>query len=163
NTMLSAEQNELMTRAGPGTAAGVLLRRYWQPAALLDEFGNRPVKPVRLLGEDLVAFRDEQGRYGLLERGCPHPRTDLAFRAPEGGAFAAASQGWLSEVTATCREPPAEPEGSNLCANIRHKAYPVVARSGILFAYLGPGEPPALPDIDCFVASDTHTFAFKGM
>src|SRR2546425_12721405 len=78
--MLSAEQNDFITRIGPGTAAGTLMRRYWQPAALVDELaGNRPVKPVRLLGEDLVLFRDENGRYGLLERTCPHRGTDLAF------------------------------------------------------------------------------------
>src|SRR5215204_3086969 len=83
--MLSAEQNELITRTGPGTSAGTLLRRYWQPAALVDELaGNRPVKPVRLLGEDLVLFRDTAGRYGLLERSCPHRGTDLAFGRLEG-------------------------------------------------------------------------------
>ena len=67
--MLSTEQNDLITRTGPGTPAGKLMRCYWQPAALVDELsGNRPVKPVRLLGEDLVAFKDEQGRFGLIGR-----------------------------------------------------------------------------------------------
>ena len=83
--MLSAEQNDLITRTGPGTAAGALMRRYWQPAALVDELsGNRPVKPVRLLGEDLVAFRDDKGRYGLIARACPHRGTDLVLRAAGG-------------------------------------------------------------------------------
>ena len=78
--MLSAEQNDLITRTGPGTPAGKLMRCYWQPAALVDELaGNRPVKPLRLLGESLVLFRDDNGRYGLLERACPHRGTDLAF------------------------------------------------------------------------------------
>ena len=78
--MLSAEQNDLITRTGPATPAGALMRRYWQPAALVDELsGNRPVKPVRLLGESLVLFRDDKGRYGLMERACPHRGTDLAF------------------------------------------------------------------------------------
>src|SRR5262245_61424156 len=162
--MLSAAQNDLISRITPGTPAGTLLRRYWQPAALVDELaGNRPIKPVRLFGEDLVLFRDEHGRYGLMERACPHRGTDLAFGRLEGGGLRCAFHGWLFDVNGACLETPAEPEGSNLCANIRHKAYPVVARSGILFAYMGPGEPPALPDIDCFVAPDTHTFAFKGM
>ena len=77
--MLSAEQNDLITRTAPGTAAGALLRRYWQPAALVDELaGNRPVKPLRLLGEDLVVFKDDKGRYGLIGRHCPHRGTDLA-------------------------------------------------------------------------------------
>src|SRR5215468_5401786 len=162
--MLSAEQNDLMTRAGPATPAGKLLRRYWQPAALVDELaGNRPVKPVRLLGENLVLFRDDKGRYGLIERVCPHRGTDLAFGRLEDGGLRCAFHGWLFDVTGQCLDTPAEPEGSRMCANIRQTAYPVAERSGILFAYMGPGEPPELPRFDCFVAPSTHTFAFKGM
>ncbi|HEX4554406.1 MAG TPA: aromatic ring-hydroxylating dioxygenase subunit alpha [Xanthobacteraceae bacterium] len=162
--MLSAEQNDRITRTGPDAPAGALLRRYWQPAALVDELaGNRPVKPVKLMGEDLVIFRDERGRYGLIGRACPHRGTDLAYGRLEDGGLRCAFHGWLFDVAGRCLQTPAEPDGSNLCANIRQKAYPVVERSGILFAYLGPGEPPALPHIDCFVAPGTHTFAFKGM
>ena len=162
--MLSQEQNDLITRSGPGTAAGALLRCYWQPVALVDELaGNRPVKPVRLLGEHLVLFRDEAGRYGLIERACPHRGTDLAYGRLENGGLRCAFHGWLFDVTGRCLETPAEPDDSNLCANIRQKAYPVVEKSGILFAYLGPGAPPAFPHFDCFVAPRTHTFAFKGM
>jgi phthalate 4,5-dioxygenase oxygenase subunit len=161
--VLSAEQNDLITRSGPGTPAGLLLRRYWQPAALVDELvGHRPVKPVRLLGENLVLFRDEHGRYGLIERACPHRGTDLAFGRIEDGGLRCAFHGWLFDVTGRCLETPAEPEGSRLAANIHQKAYPVVERSGILFAYLGPGAPPEFPHFDCFVAPATHTFAFKG-
>jgi len=162
--MLSAEQNDRITRTGPDTPAGALLRRYWQPAALVDELsGNRPVKPVKLMGENLVIFRDTRGRYGLIGRACPHRGTDLAYGRLEDGGLRCAFHGWLFDVAGRCLQTPAEPDGSNLCANIRQKAYPVVERSGILFAYLGPGEPPALPHIDCFVAPGTHTFAFKGM
>jgi phthalate 4,5-dioxygenase oxygenase subunit len=162
--MLSVEQNDLITRIGPGTPAGKLMRCYWQPAALVDELaGNRPVKPVRLLGENLVAFKDDKGRYGLLERSCPHRGTDLAFGRLEDGGLRCAFHGWLFDVSGQCLETPAEPEGSRLCANIRQKAYPVVEKSGILFAYLGPGEPPAFPHFDCFVAPSSHTFAFKGL
>jgi hypothetical protein len=162
--MLSREQNDLITLTGPGTPAGALMRRYWQPAALLDELaGNRPVRPVRLFGENLVLFRDEKGRYGLVGRSCPHRGTDLAYGRLEDGGLRCAFHGWLFDVTGQCLETPAEPEGSKLCANIRHKAYPVVEKNGILFAYLGPGEPPELPHFDCFVAPQTHTFAFKGM
>ncbi len=162
--MLSQEQNDQITRTAAGTPAGNLLRRYWQPAALVDELaGNRPIKPVRLLGEDLVIFKDEQGRYGLVGRSCPHRGTDLAFGRLEDGGLRCAFHGWLFDVTGKCLETPAEPEGSNLCANIRQKAYPVVEKSGILFAYLGPGEPPEFPQFDCFVAPSSHTFAFKGM
>src|SRR5205085_8011777 len=123
--MLSTEQNELITRTGPGTPAGRLMRCYWQPAALVDELaGNRPVKPVRLLGESLVAFRDEQGPSGLIERACPHRGTDLAFGRLEDGGLRCAFHGWLFDVAGQCLETPAEPEGSRMCENIRQRAYP---------------------------------------
>jgi len=162
--MLSAEQNDLITRIGPGTGAGKLMRSYWQPAALVDELaGNRPVKPVQLLGENLVIFRDDQGRYGLIARACPHRGTDLAFGRLEDGGLRCAFHGWLFDVHGACLETPAEPEGSVLCNNIRQTAYPVLEKNGILFAYLGPGEPPCFPDFDCFTAPASHTFAFKGL
>ena len=162
--MLSAQQNDLITRIGSGTPAGALLRRYWQPAALVDELsGNRPLKAVRLLGEDLVIFKDEQGRYGLIDRQCPHRGADLAFGRLEHGGLRCSFHGWLFDVDGKCLETPAEPEGSPLCANIRQKSYPVVEKSGILFAYLGPGEPPPFAQLDCFIAPGTHTFAFKGL
>jgi len=162
--MLSAQQNDLITRIGPGTGAGQLMRRYWQPAALAVELeGNRPVKPVQLLGEDLVMFRDQQGRYGLIARACPHRGTDLAYGRLEDGGLRCAFHGWLFDVHGRCLETPAEPEGSALCRNIRQTAYPVVEKSGILFAYLGAGEPPCFPHFDCFTAPASHTFAFKGL
>ena len=162
--MLSAEQNQRITRVGPGTPAGTLLRRYWQPAALVDELaGNRPVKPVRLLGEDLVIFRDSHGRYGLVGRSCPHRGTDLAYGRLEERGLRCAFHGWLFDVNGQCLETPAEPDDSNLCGQIRHKAYPVVEHSGILFAYLGPQARPEFPQFDCFVAPASHTFAFKGL
>ncbi len=162
--MLSVEQNDLITRTAPGTPAGKLLRCYWQPAALVNELsGNRPVKPVLLLGESLVLFRDGKGRYGLIERACPHRGTDLAFGRLEADGLRCSFHGWLFDVEGQCLETPAEPAGSRMCANIRQKAYPVVERSGILFAYLGQGGPPAFPHFDCFTAPATHTFAFKGM
>jgi len=162
--MLSTEQNDLITRVGPGTPAGRLMRCYWQPAALLDELAaNRPVKPVRLLGENLVIFRDEAGRYGLIGRSCPHRGTDLAFGRLEHGGLRCAFHGWLFDVHGNCLETPAEPEESPLCRNIRQTAYPVVEKSGILFAYLGGGAPPSFPRFDCFTAPASHTFAFKGL
>src|SRR5262245_8572148 len=149
--MLSAEQNEFITRIGPATPAGGLLRRYWQPAALVDELaGSRPVKPVTLMGESLVLFRDEQGRYGLLGRSCPHRGTDLAYGRLEDGGLRCAFHGWLFDVTGQCLQTPAEPDGSKLCANIRQKAYPVVERTGILFAYLSADEPTAVHPVAYF-------------
>jgi nitrite reductase/ring-hydroxylating ferredoxin subunit len=159
---MRAEQNELMTRVGSGTPAGKLLRRYWQPVALVDELqGERPVKAVKVLGENLVFF-NEKNQYGLLERHCPHRGADLAYGRLEDGGLRCAFHGWLFDVSGRCLETPAEPEGSRLCEHVRQKAYPVVEKSGVLFAYLGEGEAPAFPRFDCFVAPDEYTFAFKG-
>src|SRR5229473_843152 len=161
--MMSQEQNDLMTRTGRADPCGKLMRMYWQPAALVDELqGPRPVKAVKLLGESLVLFRDEQGRYGLIERHCAHRGADLAFGRLEDGGLRCAFHGWLFDVSGQCLETPAEPKDSALCKNITQRAYPVIEKSGILWAYLGEGEPPAFPEIDCFVAPDSHTFAFKG-
>ena len=161
--MISAEQNELMTRVGSGTPGGRLLRNYWQPVALVDELqGKRPVRPVRLLGQDLVLFRDESGKYGLLDRDCPHRGADLAYGRVEDGGLRCAFHGWLFDAGGQCIQTPAEPEGSKLAQRVRQKSYPVVEKSGMLFAWLGEGQPSAFPAFDCFVAPGTHTFAFKG-
>jgi phthalate 4,5-dioxygenase len=160
--MISAEQNELMTRIGPGTPAGKLLRSYWQPAALVDEFDTaRPVKAVRLLGQDLVMFKYEN-RYGLLDRQCPHRGADLAYGRLEDGGLRCSFHGWLFDVSGKCLQTPAEPAGSRMHEHLRARSYPVIEKSGIVFAYLGAGEPPAFPHFDCFVAPDEYTFAFKG-
>ncbi len=161
--MMSQEQNDLITRTGPKDPCGKLMRSYWQPAALVDELeGERPIRPVKLLGENLVLFRDETGRYGLIDRHCAHRGADLAFGRLEHGGLRCAFHGWLFDATGQCIETPAEPKDSKLCQNIRQRSYPVVEKSGILWAYLGEGEPPAFPELDCFVAPGTHTFAFKG-
>ena len=160
--MISKEQNELMTRIGSGTPAGKLLRRYWQPVALVDELqGERPVKAVRIFGEELVIFRTGSS-YGLIGRHCAHRGADLAYGRLEDGGLRCAFHGWLFDAQGRCLETPAEPDGSRLCEHIRQRAYPVVAKSGVLFAYLGEGEAPAFPAFDCFVAPDAYTFAFKG-
>ncbi len=162
--MISAEQNDLITRVGRGTPAGSLLRRYWQPVALSEELrGPRPLRPVQLMGQHFVLFRDESGRVGLLDRDCPHRGADLAYGRLENGGLRCAFHGWLFDATGQCLETPAEPAGSKLCTRIRQGAYPVVEKSGIVFAYIGEGEPPAFPEFDCFVAPDSHTFAFKGL
>ncbi|MDO9711615.1 aromatic ring-hydroxylating dioxygenase subunit alpha [Paracraurococcus lichenis] len=162
--MMSAEQNRRLTQVGPGMPGGALLRHYWQPVALAEELeGPRPVRPVRLLGQDLVLFRDEQGRVGLLDRDCPHRNADLAFGRLEDGGLRCPFHGWLFDVAGTCLDTPAEPEGSRLCDRIRQKAHPVEERGGILWAFLGEGAPPAFPALDCFAAPATHVFAFKGL
>lgn len=160
--MMSVQRNELITRTGPQTPAGKLMRLYWQPAALVEELpAERPVKAIELLGQKMVLFRD-QNRYGLVDRACPHRGADLAFGRLEDGGLRCAFHGWLFDVAGKCLETPAEPEGSKLHTKIHHKGYPVRERNGILFAYLGSGEPPAFPWFDCFVAPERYTFAFKG-
>jgi phenylpropionate dioxygenase-like ring-hydroxylating dioxygenase large terminal subunit len=139
-------------------------RRYWQPVALSDELaGSRPLRPVRLLGEDFVLFRDEDGRLGFIDRACPHRGADLAFGRLEDGGLRCVFHGWLFDTEGNCLETPAEPEGSKLSRNIRQPSYPVVERNGIIFAYLGGDAPPAFPELDCFTAPGTHAFAFKGL
>lgn len=170
---MKTEQNELITRIGPGTACGELMRRYWQPVALLDEFdpaldprmAHRQLKVVRLLGQDMILMRDAQGRWGLLDRDCAHRNADLAFGRHEGDGVRCPFHGWKYDVTGRCLEAPAEPAGSRLHERVRLRSYPVQLRSGVLFAWLGAegGTPPPLPAFDCFVAPDSHTFAFKGM
>lgn len=162
--MMSREQNERMTRVGPDRPAGRLLRRYWQPVALLDELDHakKPVKAVRLMGQDLVLFRDERGRLGLLDRDCPHRGADLAYGRLEAGGLRCLFHGWVFDVNGRCLETPAEPEGSRLCDRVSQASYPLVVRGGIVWAFLGEGAPPAFPDFDCFTAPDSHTFAFKG-
>jgi phthalate 4,5-dioxygenase len=169
---MQAEQNELITRIGPGTPCGDLMRQYWQPVALLDEFDAtldprmalRPVKPVRLLGQNLVLFRDGDGRYGLLDRDCPHRGADLAFGRHEPEGLRCPFHGWKFAVDGSCLETPAEPTGSTLCQKVRQRSYPLMERAGVLFAWLGPEDsvPPAMPMLDAFRAPASHSFAFKG-
>ena len=161
--MMSQEENDLLTRIGPGTPAGRLMRMYWQPAAVAEELaGPRPIRPVRLLGENFVLFRDAAGKYGLMDRDCPHRGADLAFGRAEPRGLRCSFHGWLFAPDGQCLETPAEPAGSPMHKNIRQRAFPVVERNGILWAYLGEGAPPAFADLDCFVAPESHTFAFKG-
>jgi phenylpropionate dioxygenase-like ring-hydroxylating dioxygenase large terminal subunit len=169
---MQAAQNDLITRIGPGTACGDLMRRYWQPVALLDEFdprlfpemAARPLKAVRLLGQDFVLFRDESGRFGLLDRDCPHRGADLKFARFEGDGIRCPFHGWKFDATGRCLETPAEPVGSTLCQRVRQGSYPLRIAAGVVFAWLGPEgvPPPALPAFDAFRAPATHSFAFKG-
>jgi phenylpropionate dioxygenase-like ring-hydroxylating dioxygenase large terminal subunit len=161
--MISQEQSDFLTRVGPNDPAGKLMRMCWQPVALVEELqSERPLKAVRLLGENFVLFRDSNGKYGLVDRDCPHRGADLAFGRLEDRGLRCAFHGWLFGPDGQCLETPAEPPGSPLCKNIKQRAFPVVERSGILWTYMGGGDPPAFPELDCFVAPDAYTFAFKG-
>lgn len=162
--MLSREDNERVTRTGPATPLGRMMRAYWQPAALVSEFpAERPVKPVRLLGEDLVLFKRSSGAWGLVGRYCAHRGVDLAFARFEDAGLRCLYHGWLYGPDGRCLEQPAEPEHSNFAAKVRIPSYPCEQRNGIVFAYLGAGDPPPFPHYDCFTAPEEYTFAFKGL
>ncbi len=151
--MLTKEENDLLTLTGPGTPGGQLLRSYWQPAALGEELppGGPPI-PVRLFSEDLVMFRDEQGRIGLLDLHCSHRATDLSYGRIEDGGLRCVYHGWLYDVNGKCLQTPAEPPGSHLKDFVRHKAYPCIEKGGVIFTYMGEGEPPLLPNYEVLSA-----------
>ncbi len=160
---MTRAQNDALTRVGPGTPAQGLLRRYWQPIVLAEELaGPRPLKAARVLGVELIAFRSADGRLGLLDRDCPHRGADLAYGRLEDGGVRCLFHGWLFAADGRCLDTPGEPPESRICSRVRQKAYPVQERGGIVFGYLGDGEPPSLPALDCFVAPESHAFAFKG-
>lgn len=162
--MVSSTENERLTRTGPGTDAGAVLRRYWQPVALSEELaGPRPLRPVTLMGEHLVLFRAEAGDYRLVERACPHRGVDLAYGRLEPDGLRCPFHGWLFDGRGACLEQPAEPQGSDFHTKVRQRAYPCAERNGVIFAYLGPDEPPDFPALDCFTAPAGQVFAWKGL
>ncbi len=160
--MLTKEENDLLTQTGPGTPAGKMLRSYWQPAALSEELpaGGAPL-PLRLFGEDLVMFRDELGCIGLLDLHCSHRGTDLSYGRLEDGGLRCVYHGWLYDVHGKCLETPAEPPGSRLRDYARHTAYPCQEVGGVIFTYMGEGEPPLLPNYEVFAALPEHRFMTK--
>ncbi len=150
---MNQEHNELLTRVGPGTPMGELLRRYWHPVAAVAELEDKPTKAVRLMGEDLVLYRDRQGNFGLLDRHCPHRRADLSYGYAECEGLRCSYHGWLFDHHGRCLEQPfeevANPEG-NSKERIRVKAYKVEAKAGLLWAYMGPEPAPLVPTWEPF-------------
>lgn len=155
--MMTNEESDLLTGTGPGTPCGGLLRRYWQPAALSVELpAGGPPKPVTLLGEELVLFRDDQQRPGLLGLHCSHRGADLSYGRVEDGGLRCIYHGWLYDVHGGCLDQPGEPAGGEHKTSIRHLAYPLKEIGGIIFAYMGPGEPPLFPNYEIFAVPDSH-------
>ena len=149
--MLSTNDNALLTRVGPGTLMGELMRRFWLPALLEEEVAIPDGAPVRLrlLGEDLVAFRDTQGRVGIVEARCAHRRAGLFFGRNEEGGLRCAYHGWKYDVTGQCVDLPTEPRETNFREGIRLTAYPSEVRGGVVWIYMGPSDlAPALPDFE---------------
>src|SRR6266508_1238615 len=149
--MISREESEMLTRVGPATPMGELLRCYWQPIVLSEELPpGGPPKPLKILGEDLVLFRDDQGRPGLLGLHCSHRGTDLSYGRVEDGGLRCIYHGWLYDIAGQCLEQPGEPAGSTFHERIRQPAYPCREIGGVVFAYRGPGEPPLFPNYEFF-------------
>ncbi|HZT06551.1 MAG TPA: Rieske 2Fe-2S domain-containing protein [Chloroflexota bacterium] len=147
--MLTTEENERLTRVGPGTPGGELLRRYWQPVAGLNELTDQhPTKFVRVLGEDLVLFRDRRGHVGLLSDHCAHRGASLLYGRVEERGISCAYHGWLYDTEGNCLETPAEPEGSRFHLTVKQRAYPVEKLFGLYWAYLGPLPAPPIRRLD---------------
>jgi phthalate 4,5-dioxygenase oxygenase subunit len=160
--MLSRKDNELLVQTGPGTPGGEMMRRYWHPVALTEQLPpDGAPTPCRLLGEDLLLFRDEAGRVGLLGLQCPHRCADLSYGRIEDGGLRCLYHGWLFDIEGRCLDQPAEPADSRYKEAIRHTAYPCIERGGLVFAYLGGGEPPVLPDYEFLRAHEDHRFILK--
>lgn len=147
--MLSRADNERLTRVGAGTPMGEYLRRYWLPIAGVSEFDARAVKPVRLLGEDLVLYKDLSGTFGLVDRHCPHRRADLSYGFVEACGLRCNYHGWNFDETGRTIAQPFEDTtnaGARFRDKVRLRAYPVTAHAGLLWAYLGPAPAPLVPD-----------------
>jgi phthalate 4,5-dioxygenase oxygenase subunit len=148
--MLSREDNDLLTRVGPGTVMGALLRRFWMPALLEEEIPTPDCTPVRLtlLGEELVAFRDSDGRVGILDAYCPHRQAHLFFGRNEECGLRCVYHGWKFDVDGNCVDLPSEPPGGNFQDKISTKAYPTAMRGNVVWVYMGP--PDRMPELPAF-------------
>lgn len=162
--MLTAEENERATRVGPGTPLGKLFRRYWWPVCLsreLPEPDGAPIR-VRLLGEDLIAYRDSENKTGLVGAWCPHRRAPLFFARNEECGLRCVYHGWKFNRHGDCTDMPSEPAGTTLQAKVKLLAYPTAEKGGVVWAYLGPKElRPEEPDYEWTRAPATHRYVSK--
>lgn len=153
--MLSAEENEVLCRVGPGSAMGNLLRRYWLPALQSEEVQpDGPPVRVRLLGENLVAFRSTSGTVALIREACPHRGTSLFFGRNEENGLRCAYHGWKFEGSGACVDMPNVPAEHDFKEKVRAVAYPCVERNGVIWTYLGPPPAPQLPELEANLATD---------
>jgi phenylpropionate dioxygenase-like ring-hydroxylating dioxygenase large terminal subunit len=153
----------MLTQTGPGTPMGQLLRRYWIPALLCEELPEPDCPPVRvkLLSERLIAFRDTQGRVGLLDEFCAHRRASLWFARNEENGLRCTYHGWKYNVSGQCVDVPSEPE-SGFCRKVRLKSYPCVEHGGAVWAYMGPVElKPPFPEFEWALVPQSHRFVSK--
>src|SRR3954467_10823588 len=149
--MLSNQDNDLLCRVGPGTPMGRLMREYWMPAIRSDELPAPDCPPlrVRLLGEDLIAFRVSTGQIGLIQSNCPHRGASLFFGRNEEEGLRCVYHGWKFNVAGQGVDMPNEPAESDFKTKVDAVAYPTKERNGIIWAYLAPRQtPPPLPDFE---------------
>src|SRR5687768_17099831 len=162
--MLTPAENERLTRIGPGTPAGKLFRRYWHPACLSSELPERDGAPLRLrlLGEDLIAFRDSEGEVGLVDAFCPHRRAPLFFGRNEECGLRCVYHGWKFDRRGDCVDMPSEPAGTTLQAKVKLAAYPCFEDNGVVWTYMGPKDKqPPRPDFDFMRAPPSQVFVSK--
>src|SRR4051812_20117111 len=162
--MLTREENELLARTGPGTPLGEMFRRYWVPALQADELPEPDGEPiqVKLLGESLVAFRDTDGRVGLLEELCCHRGASLWYGRNEQRGLRCIYHGWKYDVQGNCVDMPTEPRTSTFCQRVRQPAYPTREAGGVIWAYLGPADKqPPFPAFQWTGLPASHRFASK--
>ena len=162
--MIPAEENQLLTQTDRRTPCGELMRRYWQPVALSEELplGGAPLK-VKILGEELALFRDDQGRPGLIGLHCAHRGTDLSYGRVEDGGLRCLYHGWLYDICGRVIDQPGEPGGGANKAAIRHMAYPCHEVGGIILAYMGPGDPPLVPNYEFLTVAPEYRTVVKVM
>ena len=162
--MLRKEQNDLLTQTGPGTAMGALFRCYWIPTLLARELPQNDCPPVRvkLLSERLLAIRDSEGRYGLIDEFCAHRGVSLWFGRNEERGIRCPYHGWKYDVNGQCIEVPSEPAESGYCKKIKLKSYPLVKIGPVLWTYMGPLEKqPPLPEWEFAAVLEKQTFVSK--
>jgi phthalate 4,5-dioxygenase len=161
--MLTAAQNERIARVGPGKPAGEMFRRYWLPALLSQELNEKDGAParVRLLGEDLVAFRDSEGTVGLVSAYCPHRRAPLFFGRNEECGLRCVYHGWKFDRSGACVDMPSEPPDSLFKTKVRVEAYPTWEGGGIIWTCMSPQPPPPPPDYEFVRVPETHRVVSK--
>ena len=157
--MLTVEENERLTRVGPGTPMGELMRRYWQPIAAMSKLEENGTQAIRVLGENLVLFKDRKGRLGLIAEQCPHRKVNLVYGMCEDEGLRCPYHGWLFNTEGQCLEQPyekAEDPEELFKEKTQTKAYPVQELGGLIFAYLGPRPAPQLPRWDLLVWDNVY-------
>src|ERR1041385_1840650 len=162
--MLRREQNDLLTQTGPGTPGGVLFRSYWIPALLAEELPENECPPVRvkLLSERLLAFRDTQGKIGVIDEFCAHRGVSLWFGRNEENGLRCPYHGWKYDRTGQCVDVPSEPEASGFCKKVKLKSYPAVELGDVIWVYMGPPElQPPLPEFEWCTVPAKHRYVTK--